>query len=96
MALARHLVETVSGFSFEEYVERNIFQRLGMTLSSFRQPYQAHLASGVISSAADSRAMLLYPSVRRKLCKASLQLLLTGALFFKIDILLLKDFLAKV
>jgi CubicO group peptidase (beta-lactamase class C family) len=62
MALAGHLVEAVSGLSFEEYVERNIFQPLGMTRSSFRQPYPAHLAPDVVPSGADSSAMLLYPS----------------------------------
>ncbi len=51
MALAGHLVEAVSGLSFAEYVERNIFQPLGMTRSSFRQPYPAHLAPDVILSA---------------------------------------------
>jgi CubicO group peptidase (beta-lactamase class C family) len=62
MALAGHLVEAVSGLSFEEYVERNLFQALGMTRSSFRQPYPAHLAPDVVPSGADSGAMLLYPS----------------------------------
>ncbi len=62
MALAGHLVEAVSGLSFEEYVERNIFQPLGMIRSSFRQPYPAHLAPNVIPSGADSGALLLYPS----------------------------------
>jgi CubicO group peptidase (beta-lactamase class C family) len=62
MALAGHLVEVVSGLTFEEYVERNIFQPLGMTRSSFRQPYPAELAPKVVPSGADSGAMLLYPS----------------------------------
>lgn len=62
MALAGYLVEVVSGLSFEEYVERNIFQPLGMTRSSFRQPYPVHLAPDVVPSGADSSAMLLYPS----------------------------------
>ena len=62
MALAGYLVEAVSGLSFEEYVERNIFEPLGMTRSSFRQPYPAHLSAGVVPSGADNGAMLLYPS----------------------------------
>jgi len=62
MALAGHLVEAVSGLSFEVYVEGNVFQPLGMTRSSFRQPYPAHLAPDVVPSGADSGAMLLYPS----------------------------------
>jgi CubicO group peptidase (beta-lactamase class C family) len=62
MALAGYLVETVSALSFEEYVERNIFQPLGMMRSSFRQPYPTHLAPDVVPSGADNGAMLLYPS----------------------------------
>ena len=62
MALAGHLVEAVSGLSFEEYVERNVFQPLSMTRSSFRQPYPARLAPDVVPSGADSGAMLLYPA----------------------------------
>ena len=62
MALAGYLVEVVSGLSFEEYVERNIFQPLGMTRSSFRQPYPAELAPDVVPSGADSGALELYPS----------------------------------
>lgn len=62
MALAGHLVEAVSGLSFEEYVERNVFQPLGMIRSSFRQPYPAHLAPDVVPSGADRGAILGYPS----------------------------------
>jgi CubicO group peptidase (beta-lactamase class C family) len=36
--LAGYIVERVSGISFETYIERNIFQPLGMNHSSFRQP----------------------------------------------------------
>jgi CubicO group peptidase (beta-lactamase class C family) len=42
-ALAGYVVERVSGLSFDDYVERNIFQRLGMAHSSFRQPLPASL-----------------------------------------------------
>ena len=62
MALAGYLVEVVSGLPFDEYVELNIFQPLGMTRSSFQQPYPAHLAPDVVPSGADSGAILLYPS----------------------------------
>ena len=62
MALAAHLVEIVSGISFADYAELHIFQRLGMTRSSFRQPYPAQLALDVVPSGADSGAILLYPS----------------------------------
>jgi CubicO group peptidase (beta-lactamase class C family) len=37
-ALAGYIVQRVSGLPFETYVERNIFDPLGMTHSSFRQP----------------------------------------------------------
>lgn len=37
-ALAGYVVERVSGQSFDAYVERNIFGRLGMQYASFRQP----------------------------------------------------------
>ena len=37
-ALAGYIVERVSGLSFDDYVERNVFQPLGMTYSTFRQP----------------------------------------------------------
>jgi CubicO group peptidase (beta-lactamase class C family) len=43
-AVAGYIVERVSGMSFEDYIERNIFQRLGMTHSSFRQPLPPQLA----------------------------------------------------
>ena len=48
--LAGYIVEEVSGIPFEEYIDRYIFQPLGMTLSSFAQPLpptlEAHLATG--------------------------------------------------
>jgi CubicO group peptidase (beta-lactamase class C family) len=62
MALAGYLVEAVSGLPFDEYVELNIFQPLGMTRSSFQQPYPVHLAPDVVPSGADSGVILLYPS----------------------------------
>jgi CubicO group peptidase (beta-lactamase class C family) len=37
-ALAGYIVERVSGMTFDDYIERNIFQPLGMDSSSFRQP----------------------------------------------------------
>lgn len=42
--LAGYIVERVSGQPFDDYVERNIFQPLGMTRSTFRQPLPPHLA----------------------------------------------------
>jgi hypothetical protein len=43
-ALAGHIVATVSGMSFDEYVERKIFAPLGMTRSTFREPLPKELA----------------------------------------------------
>jgi CubicO group peptidase (beta-lactamase class C family) len=43
-ALAGHIVATVSGQPFDEYVEENIFKPLGMTHSTFREPLPADLA----------------------------------------------------
>ncbi len=49
-SLAGYLVERVSGTSFDEYIERNIFTPLGMTRSTFRQPLpetlQADMSKG--------------------------------------------------
>ncbi|MGH7492359.1 MAG: serine hydrolase domain-containing protein [bacterium] len=47
MALAGYVVETVSGMTFCEYVERNIFAPLGMKHSSFRQPVTRELKSDI-------------------------------------------------
>ncbi|MBI5934832.1 MAG: beta-lactamase family protein [Chloroflexi bacterium] len=43
-SLAGYIVEQVSGLSFEEYIEENIFNPLGMTHSAFRQPLPPELA----------------------------------------------------
>jgi len=43
-ALAGYIVERVSGVPFDDYIERNIFEPLGMSQSSFRQPLPASLA----------------------------------------------------
>jgi CubicO group peptidase (beta-lactamase class C family) len=42
-ALAGYIVQRVSGQSFEDYVEQHIFQPLGMSHSTFRQPLPANL-----------------------------------------------------
>jgi len=44
-AVAGHIVATVSGQPFDEYIEKNIFEPLGMTHSSFREPLPADLAN---------------------------------------------------
>jgi CubicO group peptidase (beta-lactamase class C family) len=55
-ALAGYIVERVSGEPFEAYVEHHIFQPLGMTSSTFRQPlpaqFQAAMSRGYMSAAA--------------------------------------------
>jgi CubicO group peptidase (beta-lactamase class C family) len=42
-ALAGYIVQKISGLPFEEYVEKNIFQPLGMKTSTFRQPLPSYL-----------------------------------------------------
>lgn len=43
-ALAGHIVATVSGMPFDDYVEKNIFAPLGMGSSTFREPLPPDLA----------------------------------------------------
>ena len=43
-ALAAYIVEVVSGMNFNDYVEKNIIQPLGMTSTSLRQPLPKNLA----------------------------------------------------
>ena len=43
-SLAAYVVELVSGVPFDEYLERSIFEPLGMDHSTFRQPLPDHLA----------------------------------------------------
>jgi CubicO group peptidase (beta-lactamase class C family) len=49
-ALAGLIVANVSGVKFEEYVEENIFEPLGMTRSTFREPLPAALAPDMATS----------------------------------------------
>ncbi len=44
-ALAGYIVERVSGMPFYEYVEKNIFEPLGMTHATLRQPLPENLAA---------------------------------------------------
>lgn len=46
-ALAGYIVERVSGMPFDDYVEQNIFEPLGMEHSSFRQPLPPELLAGM-------------------------------------------------
>ena len=52
-ALAGYIVERVSGQSFDDYVDSRIFQPLGMTHSTFRQPLPARLAPHMAKGYAD-------------------------------------------
>ncbi len=58
-ALAGYIVGRVSGMSFDDYVDRNIFAPLGMTRSSFRQPLPERLkplmSKGYLSADADAK-----------------------------------------
>lgn len=42
-AVAGYVVQRQSGMSFDDYVDKNIFQRLGMKYASFRQPLPKNL-----------------------------------------------------
>lgn len=53
-ALAAYIVQEVSGVPFAEYVERNIYEPLGMEISSFRQPPPGNadlVATGYVNAA---------------------------------------------
>jgi CubicO group peptidase (beta-lactamase class C family) len=43
-SVAGYIVERISGVPFEEYIERHIFEPLGMTHATFRQPLPAQFA----------------------------------------------------
>ncbi len=47
VGIAAHIVEEVSGLSFNEYVEQHILGPLGMTHTTFRQPVPDSLAAGL-------------------------------------------------
>ena len=44
-ALAGHIVASVSGMAFDDYIRANIFEPLGMSSSTFAEPLPAELAS---------------------------------------------------
>jgi CubicO group peptidase (beta-lactamase class C family) len=46
-ALAGYIVERTSGLNFDDYLDQNIFQPLGMAHSSFRQPLPKPLEAGM-------------------------------------------------
>lgn len=45
VTLAGYIVEKTSGMRFEDYVQRQLFQRLGMTRTTFTQPLPQNLAA---------------------------------------------------
>lgn len=58
-ALAGYIVERVSGEPFDDYIDRHIFEPLGMARSSFRQPLPQALLDGMskgYSRASDGEA----------------------------------------
>jgi CubicO group peptidase (beta-lactamase class C family) len=67
MAFAGYLVEAVSGVSFYDYAEQNVFGPLGMEHSSFRRPFPSNLApsvatAGVAGQPPDKTAIQPYPA----------------------------------
>jgi len=46
--LAGYIVESVSGVTFEDYVEENIFGPLNMNRSTFREPTPGHLKQDIV------------------------------------------------
>lgn len=58
-ALAGHIVARASGMSFDDYVDRNIFRRIGMNRSTFRQPMpaamRANMSLGYPAASADPK-----------------------------------------
>jgi CubicO group peptidase (beta-lactamase class C family) len=67
MAFAGYLVEAVSGVSFYDYVEQNLFRPLGMEHSSFRRPFPSSLApfvatAGIGGQPPDKTAIQAYPA----------------------------------
>jgi CubicO group peptidase (beta-lactamase class C family) len=48
-ALAGYIVEQISGVPFEEYIERNIFQPLGIENSTFQQPVPSKFENQLVT-----------------------------------------------
>ncbi|HEY7698254.1 MAG TPA: serine hydrolase domain-containing protein, partial [Vicinamibacteria bacterium] len=61
-ALAGLIVANVSGMPFEEYVEKNIFEPLGMSHSTFREPLPKALVQGVEALVHAPRRLLFQDS----------------------------------
>ena len=62
MALAGLIAERTSGVPFAEYVEREIFERAGMSRSSFRQPIPTGLARRLATAGTDQALDYLLPA----------------------------------
>lgn len=64
MALVGHLVERAAGEPFPQYVERHLFQPLGMSRSSFRQPPPPPIAARLATAGSGPvpDALLPYPA----------------------------------
>ena len=60
-ALAGQIVSEISGLPFEEYIEKNIFEPLGMNYSTFRQPVQDELLDEVVTGYLLSEEGVLEP-----------------------------------
>ncbi|AXX31619.1 beta-lactamase family protein [Actinosynnema pretiosum subsp. pretiosum] len=60
-SLAGYLVERVTGTRFEEYVEREVFDRIGMTSSSFEQPLPERLKDRMSGGYNDSANPVAQP-----------------------------------
>jgi CubicO group peptidase (beta-lactamase class C family) len=60
-ALAGQIVSEISGLPFEEYIEKNIFEPLGMNYSTFRQPIQEELVDEVVTGYLLSEEGVLEP-----------------------------------
>jgi len=52
--LAGHIVERISGMSYNDYIEKNVFAPLGMTHSTFRQPLPAALKADMATGYEES------------------------------------------
>ncbi|PXV59180.1 CubicO group peptidase, beta-lactamase class C family [Dyella jiangningensis] len=61
MALAGHIVQRASGQRFDEYIERHVFEPLGMQHATFRQstPLWENLASNAGPAGAPTRKLVL-------------------------------------
>jgi CubicO group peptidase (beta-lactamase class C family) len=62
MALAGGVLERLSGTTFAEYVDREIFRPLGMNSSTFQQPASPEIARRIATAGTDHRVDYLLPA----------------------------------